>query len=247
MRTRRPARRARRGASAHSSGCRCGRASARLDRSRRTPAGRSGGCSSRSCCSGCGRSPLWRRGRIVAAVEAMERLLVEDAADQPEALVQAQPRTVADGDARRLLAAVLERMQPDERGARDGRPGPPHARHHTLARSVGLVEGSASPDRCGSSMGARTSESGGSRRAGHAAIIASARGRPARCRHAERRYRRYCTAPHNGRFDVRGRCAAMHRGRSPMADRDPAPHCPWRCSASSAPSGSSPRWPWQPS
>ena len=85
---------------------------------------------------------LRRRGRIVAAVEAVERLLVEDAADQPEALVQAQPRTVADGDARRLLAAVLERVQPDERGARHWRARPPHAHDAALlARSVGLVEG----------------------------------------------------------------------------------------------------------
>ena len=61
-------------------------------------------------------------------------------------------------------------------------------------------------------MGARTSELGGSRRAGHGAIIASVRAPPGSV--STRRTEvptRYCTAPHNGRFDVRGRCAATQR------------------------------------
>ena len=57
------------------------------------------------------------------SVEAAKRLLVEDAAHQPEALVQHQPLSVADGDAGRLLAAVLEGVKPDVGEARAS--GPP--------------------------------------------------------------------------------------------------------------------------
>ena len=45
-------------------------------------------------------------------VQGVEYRLVEDLRDQAHVLVDHDPRAVADRDARRLLAAVLERVQP---------------------------------------------------------------------------------------------------------------------------------------
>src|SRR5205085_2848567 len=45
------------------------------------------------------------------AVEAVQRVLVEDLADQPHALVAAEGLPVGDGDAGALLAAVLQRKE----------------------------------------------------------------------------------------------------------------------------------------
>jgi hypothetical protein len=55
----------------------------------------------------------WRPVGVIAALEAQERLLVEDAADQTEALMERQACPVADGDAGRFLAPVLEGVEPD--------------------------------------------------------------------------------------------------------------------------------------
>ena len=84
-----------------------------------------------------------RRPRpVVAALEPVKGLLVEDAADEPEALVQAELRAVTDSDAGRFLAAMLERVEPDIRHAGDGVAGRPDADDAALlARPVRLVEG----------------------------------------------------------------------------------------------------------
>ena len=48
-----------------------------------------------------------------------ELLLVEDLRDEPEVAQRRQPALLGDGDARRLLAAVLEREEPEVREPRD--------------------------------------------------------------------------------------------------------------------------------
>ena len=53
------------------------------------------------------------------AVEVVERLLVEDLGHQPHLLDHVHLVAVADPDARRLLAAVLERVQPEVREVGD--------------------------------------------------------------------------------------------------------------------------------
>ena len=69
--------------------------------------------------------PDRRAGRRVAAVgdgeaaaQARQAALVEDRADHPEVLVEHQLLAVADRDPGRLLAAVLEREQPERRDRR---------------------------------------------------------------------------------------------------------------------------------
>jgi hypothetical protein len=75
-------------------------------------------------------------------LEACQGLLVEDAAHEPEALVQGQPISVRDGDSGGLLPAVLERMESDVGHANDrlARSPDPHDAA-LLARATGLVEG----------------------------------------------------------------------------------------------------------
>jgi hypothetical protein len=69
--------------------------------------------------------PLCRAGRRVArvadcdlALEAAQVLLVEDLGDEAHVAQDGEPARVRDGDARRLLSAVLEREQPEEGDAR---------------------------------------------------------------------------------------------------------------------------------
>ncbi len=53
------------------------------------------------------------------ALEAAQVLLVEDLGDEAHVAQDGEPARVRDGDARRLLPAVLEREQPEEGHARD--------------------------------------------------------------------------------------------------------------------------------
>ena len=69
--------------------------------------------------------PLRRAGRRVArvadrdlAAKAAELLLVEDLGDEPEVAQRRQPPVLGDGDARRLLPAVLQREQAEVRQPR---------------------------------------------------------------------------------------------------------------------------------
>ena len=70
--------------------------------------------------------PRRRAGRRVArvadrdvAVQAVELLLVEHLRDEPEVAQRREPAVVGDRDARRLLAAVLEREEAEVREPRD--------------------------------------------------------------------------------------------------------------------------------
>ena len=54
----------------------------------------------------------------VVARQCLQGLVGEDVGDESGLLVDARPVTVADGDAGRLLAAVLQREQPEERELR---------------------------------------------------------------------------------------------------------------------------------
>jgi len=51
----------------------------------------------------------------VLAAQRGETALVEDLRDEPEVAHGGQARTLADGDSCRLLAAVLEREEPEVR------------------------------------------------------------------------------------------------------------------------------------
>ncbi len=83
--------------------------------------------------------PLRGAGRRVAvvadrdlAVEAAELLLVEDLGDESEIAQAGQPAVLRDRDARRFLAAVLEREEAEVREPRDvavGRVDPEDAAH----------------------------------------------------------------------------------------------------------------------
>ena len=53
------------------------------------------------------------------AVEAAEVLLVEDLRHEAHVAQRREPARVGDGDARRLLAAVLQREEAEVRDARD--------------------------------------------------------------------------------------------------------------------------------
>ena len=52
------------------------------------------------------------------AAQAAELLLVEDLGDEPEVAQPRQPPVLGDGDARRLLPAVLQREQAEVRQPR---------------------------------------------------------------------------------------------------------------------------------
>jgi hypothetical protein len=84
-----------------------------------------------------------RRPRpLVTALEAVERLLVEDAGHQAEPLVEREFDPIADRDAGRFLPAVLERVETDVGQPRDRPARRPDADHAALlARAVGLVDG----------------------------------------------------------------------------------------------------------
>ena len=78
-------------------------------------------------------------GRL-SSLERVERLSIEDLADEPKPLVQVQLRTVGGRDAGRLLAAVLQRVQSKVGEAADRLArgiDPDHAA--LFARAVGLV------------------------------------------------------------------------------------------------------------
>ena len=78
-------------------------------------------------------------------LELGERLLVEDAADQSEPLVQRQARPVADGNPGGLLPAVLQRMEAEVGEARNRAAGCVDADYAALlTRAVGLVDGQLS-------------------------------------------------------------------------------------------------------
>ena len=53
------------------------------------------------------------------ALEAAQLLLVEDLRDEAHVAQHGEPPEIGDGDARRLLPAVLEREQAEEGDARD--------------------------------------------------------------------------------------------------------------------------------
>ena len=77
------------------------------------------------------------------SIQAGERLLVEDLADQAEPLVQGQPIPIRNGDAGRLLATMLQRVESHVGHARhrvSGRVGPHHAA--LLAGPGRVVKGS---------------------------------------------------------------------------------------------------------
>ena len=79
---------------------------------------------------------------LVTALQAEQRLLIEDATHQAEALVEGEASAIGDGDASRLLSAVLERVQPDVGQARDRLARRPDADDAALlARTVWVVEG----------------------------------------------------------------------------------------------------------
>ena len=109
-RCRRP--RARRAARRRSSGCRCARARPCARGRGGRAAARSPSASSRSSSSACARS---RRSPL----EPAQLLLVEDLRDEAHVAEHGQPAAVGDGDAGRLLAAVLEREEAEVREARD--------------------------------------------------------------------------------------------------------------------------------
>jgi hypothetical protein len=76
------------------------------------------------------------------ALEARQRLLVEDLAHQAQSLMQAEAGPITGGDAGRLLPAVLKGMQADIREPGHRRTGGMDADHATLlARTVRLVGG----------------------------------------------------------------------------------------------------------
>ena len=88
-------------------------------------------------------------GRRVADVadrhrpgEALQLLLVEDLRDEPEVAQGHDHPALAGGDARRLLAAVLERVEAEVGQARDVVSGRVDAEHAAfIAGSVAVVEG----------------------------------------------------------------------------------------------------------
>ena len=71
------------------------------------------------------------------AVETAELLLVEHLRDEAHVPEGRDAAAIGDGDSRRLLAAVLQRKEPEVRDARDvplGRPDPEDAAHQRLFR-----------------------------------------------------------------------------------------------------------------
>ena len=74
-------------------------------------------------------------------LQRAQLLLVEDLRDEPDVAHGHDLTALADGDARRLLAAVLEREQGEVREPGDVHPGRIHAEDAALvARSVAMVE-----------------------------------------------------------------------------------------------------------
>jgi hypothetical protein len=87
-----------------------------------------------------------RPSSSVAILQALEGLLIEDACDESEPLVERQPLTVADGDAGRLLPAMLERVKPEVREPCDRPARRPDADDAALLagapmKVLGLVDG----------------------------------------------------------------------------------------------------------
>src|SRR5439155_21747546 len=78
----------------------------------------------------------------LAAVERVDRLAIEDLADQSQALVQVELRTIAGGDPGRLLAAMLQRVQAQVSEPADRLTGGEDTDHAALfARAMGFVAG----------------------------------------------------------------------------------------------------------
>jgi len=78
----------------------------------------------------------------LATFERIDRLAIEDLADQPEALVEVELRTIRGCDAGGLLAAVLQCVKPKVREPADRLTGSEDTDHAAFfARSVWLVAG----------------------------------------------------------------------------------------------------------
>ena len=161
-----------------------------------------------------------RRPRGGASVSSSKTPLT-----RPSRLWRLSCAAVADRDAGRLLAAVLERVKPDVGQARDRRAGRPDADDSALlARAVGLVDGQrvADPVR---QLDGRAHGSGQAARCGPGtcAIIAAAPGAPApACARRTEVRAEYCTHPHQGRFRRRYRvCRPATRDHRPMAAAGP--------------------------
>ena len=66
---------------------------------------------------------------------AVQLLLVEHLGDEAEVAERGEPALLGDGDARRLLAAVLEREEPEVREPRDVAVRGVHAEHAAHQRT----------------------------------------------------------------------------------------------------------------
>ncbi len=107
------------------------------------------------------------RRSVLVGLQAGERLLVEDLADQPESLVQGELRSIRYGDPGRLLATMLEGMQPERHQVGDRQPGSVDADNAALlARPMRLVDRQLVWQRAGvwSSLGFGSRQGGPSHR-----------------------------------------------------------------------------------